>query len=161
MDERVDQRPFSVAWRNFKRMQGSACVFASLVYALAVLRAWNTLDGEPGFKGMVFLLFPAAFFGLAFLVPLIAGPLRRTLKRYVLMSFASGFGQSVISVLVGLGVLAVAAGFIFAQIAAAQDGGRYPAGIFSAYASGIGILFAQLVLAQLLERDEDVRELLG
>ena len=142
-------------------MQGSACAFATLVYGLAVLRAWDALPGQPGFKVAVFLVFPAAFFGLAFLLPLLAGPLRRGLKRYVLMSFAAGFGQSVISVLVGLGVLALAAGFIFFQIGAAQDGGRHPGGMFSAYAAGIGILFAQLVLSRLLERDEGVRELLG
>jgi hypothetical protein len=56
------------AWRNFKRMQASACVFGSLIYGAAVLRAWEALPGAPGMKATFFLLFPAIFFSLAFLV---------------------------------------------------------------------------------------------
>jgi hypothetical protein len=36
-------------------------------------------------------------------------------------------------------------------------GGRYPAGVFSGYAAGIGILLVQAILARDLERDPDVR----
>ena len=39
----------------------------------------------------------------------------------------------------------------------AADGGRYPAGVFSGYAAGIGILAAQAVLVRVLERDPEVR----
>jgi hypothetical protein len=141
-------------------MQGSACLFGSLVYGAAVLRAFDALPGATSFKLTVFLVFPAVFFGLAFIVPLIAAPVRRWLKKYVWMSFAAGFGQTVWSVLGGLGVLAVAAAFIFMQIAGVEDGGRYPAGIFSAYASGVGILFAQAVLTRRLEREPEVRRLI-
>jgi hypothetical protein len=150
----------TAAWRNFKRMQGSACLFGSLIYLAAALRAWEALPGEPRFKATIFLIAPALFFSLAFTVPLVAGPVRRWLKKYVWMSFAAGFGQTVWSVVGGLGVLAFCAGFIFLQIAGAADGGRYPAGIFSAYASGVGILFAQAVLTRLLEREPSVRQLI-
>jgi hypothetical protein len=148
------------AWRNFKRMQGSACLFGSLIYFAAVLRAWDALPGTPGFKAAVFLGFPGVFFALAFAVPLLAGPVRRWLQKYVWMSFAAGFGQTVPSVVGGLGVLAFAAAFIFVQIAGAAEGGRYPAGIFSAYASGVGILFAQAVLTRWLEREPAVRQVI-
>jgi hypothetical protein len=148
------------AWRNFKRMQSSACWFGTLIYVLAVLRAWDVLPGEPRLKLQLFLLFPAVFFLFSLITPLSNGPLRRWLKKYVWMSFAAGFGQTVPSVLGGLGVLAVAAAFVFAQIAGHGNGGRYPAGIFSAYAAGVGILFAQAVLARRLEQEPTVRALI-
>lgn len=148
------------AWRNFRRMQTSACWFGSLIYLLAVLRAWSVLEGAPTLKAQLFLVFPTVFFLFALITPLSNGPLRRWLKKYVWMSFAAGFGQSVPSVLGGLGVLAVAAAFVFAQIAGVSDGGRYPAGIFSAYAAGVGILFAQAVLAARLEHEPEVRRMI-
>jgi amino acid transporter len=100
------------------------------------------------------------FFALRFAVPLLAGPVRRWLQKYVLDELRAGFGQTVPSVVGGLGVLAFAAGFIFVQIAGAAEGGRYPAGIFSAYASGVGILFAQAVLTRWLEREPAVRQVI-
>ena len=148
------------AWRNFKRMQGSACAFGAPIYAAAVLRAWNALPWETQVKTAIVLLFPAVFFSLTFGVPLAAAPIRRVLKRYVWLSFASGFGQTVWSVIGGLGVLAFAASFIFLQIAGVEDGGRPPAQIFSAYAAGVGVLFAQAVLARRLEREPAVRRLI-
>jgi hypothetical protein len=51
---------------------------------------------------------------------------RRWLKKYVWMSFAAGFGQTVPSVVGGLGVLAFAAVFIFLQIAGVEDWGPLP-----------------------------------
>lgn len=141
-------------------MQRSACLFGSLIFFAAVVRAWDVLPGEARMKGYFFLLFPAVFFAFAFIVPLSAGPLRRVLKRYVWMSYAAGFGQSFWSVVGGLGVLAVAAWFVFAQIAGHGDGGRYPSGIFSAYAAGVGVLFAQAVLAWRLEREPDIRRVI-
>jgi hypothetical protein len=152
--------PLKPAWLNFRRMQRSACWFGSLVYLLAVLRAWEVLPGDSALKFQLFLAFPGVFFLFALITPLSNGPLRRWLKKYVWMSFAAGFGQSVPSVLGGLGVLAVAAAFVFAQIAGHSDGGRYPAGIFSAYAAGVGVLFAQALLASRLEREPDVRKMI-
>jgi hypothetical protein len=148
------------AWRNFKRMQASACVFATLIYAAAVLHAWRVLPGAPGLKLAVTLAFPALYFLASFFLPLTIKPLRRLLKRYVWMSFAAGFGQTPISVLAGLGLLAFAAVFIYLQVAGVANGGRYPAGVFSGYGAGIGILFAQALLVLHLEREPKIREII-
>jgi len=141
-------------------MQGSACLFASLVYAGAVLHAWRVLPGTADLKVAVTLMFPAMFFLAAFVLPLQVPPVRRLLKRYVWMSFVAGFGQSPISVLTGLGLLALAAGFIYLQIAGVAHGGRYPAGVFSGYGAGIGVLFAQALLVYALEREPKIRQII-
>jgi hypothetical protein len=141
-------------------MQASACLFASLVYAGAVLHAWRVLPGTASLKGSVTLFFPGFFFLLALLLPLQIGPVRRLLKRYVWLSFASGFGQTPISILSGLGLLGFAAGFIYLQIAGVNHGGRYPAGVFSGYGAGIGVLFAQVLLVYALEREPEVRRII-
>jgi hypothetical protein len=148
------------AWRNFKRMQASACLFASLIYVGAVLHAWRVLPGPDSLKLAVTLAFPAAYFLAAFVLPLQIRPLRRLLKRYVWMSFAAGFGQTPISVITGLGLLAFAAVFIYLQIADVAHGGRYPAGVFSGYGAGIGILCAQALLVYALEREPKIREII-
>lgn len=148
------------AWRTFKRMQGVGCAFASLVYAGAVIHAWRVLPGEANLKAAVTLAFPFLYFLASLILPLVIPPARRVLKRYVWMSFAAGFGQSVWSVASGLGVLAFAAVFIYLQIAGVKGGGRYPAGVFSAYAAGIGILFAQALLVKALEREPRIREII-
>lgn len=148
------------AWRNFKRMQASACLFATLVYAAATLHAWRVLPGDTGLKLAVTLAFPALYFVAALVLPLRIRPLRRLLKRYVWMSFAAGFGQTPVSVLSGLGLLAVAAVFIYLQVAGAAAGGRYPAGVFSGYGAGIGILFAQALLVFALEREPKIRAII-
>ncbi|HTI67537.1 MAG TPA: hypothetical protein VL460_08360 [Caulobacteraceae bacterium] len=148
------------AWRNFKRMQASTCVFATLIYAAAVLHAWRVLPGAVGLKLAVTLAFPACYFLAALLLPLQIRPLRRLLKRYVWMSFAAGFGQTPVSVISGLGLLAFAAVFIYLQVAGVASGGRYPAGVFSGYGAGIGILFAQAFLVLVLEREPKIREII-
>ncbi|OYX31190.1 MAG: hypothetical protein B7Y99_10800 [Caulobacterales bacterium 32-69-10] len=147
-------------WRNFKRMQASACLFATLIYIAAVLYAWRVLPGAPSLKLAVTLAFPALYFAAAFIVPLRVRPVRRVLKRYVWMSFAAGFGQTPISVLSGLGLLGAAAAFIYFQVAGVADGGRYPAGVFSGYGAGIGILFAQALLVLHLEQEPKIREII-
>ena len=148
------------AWRNFKRMQVSACLFGFLVYSLAVVRAYDVLPGDPFLKTFVFVLAPSMFFLMTLTAVFTAGPIRRLLKRYVWLTFAAGFGQTATSVFGGLGLLALAAGAIFFQIARHADGGRYPAGIFSAYAAGVALLVAQTVLCKVLERDPDKRRLI-
>jgi hypothetical protein len=148
------------AWRNFKRMQASACVFATLIYTGAVLHAWRVLPGAWSLKLAVTLAFPAFYFVCALVLPLRIPTLRRLLKRYVWMSFAAGFGQTPISVLTGLGLLAFAAVFIYLQVAGVAHGGRYPAGVFSGYGAGIGILFAQALLVFALEREPKIREII-
>jgi hypothetical protein len=146
------------AWRNFKRMQDSACVVACLIYAGAVLHAWRVLPGPSQTKLVFTLAAPLIFLSLTLLLPLVVGGLRRLLLRYVWLSFKAGFGQTPVSVITGLGLLALAAGFIYLQVAGVAHGGRYPAGVFSAYAAGIGILIVQAVLVRSLERDPEVRK---
>ena len=148
------------AWRGFKRMQASACLFASLVYTGATLHAWRVLPGSARLKMVVTLVFPGLYFLAALVLPLQIAPVRRMLKRYVWMSFSAGFGQTPISVLTGLGLLALAAGFIYMQTAGVAHGGRYPAGVFSGYGAGIGVLFAQALAALALEREPDVRRII-
>lgn len=148
------------AWRNFKRMHASTCVFASLIYVAAVLHAWAVLPGAPGLKLSVTLGFPLAYLAAAFLAPVYVAPIRRMLKRYVWLSFTTGFGQTPVSVLVGLGLIGGAAGFIYWQIHAAAEGGAYPVGAFSAYGAGVGVLFAQAVLVRLLEREPKIRQII-
>ena len=98
------------------------------------------------------------FLFVSFVGPLAAPPLKRGLARYVWMSFQAGFGQTPISVLTGVGLLAAAALFIYWQVWAVGHGGRYPAGVFSGYAAGIGILAAQAILVRALETVPEVRK---
>jgi hypothetical protein len=146
-----------IAWRRFRRMQSSACLLASLIYAWAGVHAWRVLPGSMGLKCAAILIFPAIYLVAALVLPLAIGPLRRLLKRYVWMSFTAGFGQTPMSVLVGLGVLAGAAGFIAFQIADVARGGRYPMSVFAGYGAGIGILMAQSLLTGALEREAEVQ----
>jgi hypothetical protein len=148
---------FIRAWRDFKRMQDVAVAAASLIYAGAVANAFSTLPGGMTLIVQRTLIWPAMFLFLSLAVPLLAGPLRRMLSRYVWLSYQAGFGQTVVSVLSGVGLLSGAALFIYVQVAQAAHGGRYPAGVFSGYAAGIGILLAQAALVRTLERDPDVR----
>lgn len=149
------------AWRVFRRMQGVACLFATLLFAAAGVHAWRVLpDAGTGLKAAMILGFPGLYLLLSLLVPLAVPPARRWLKRYVWMSFTAGFGQSVVSVAVGLGLLALAGAFLYAQIGGAAHGGRYPSGAFSAFGAGLGILFAQALLARALEREPQVRQII-
>jgi hypothetical protein len=141
------------AWRNFRRTQDATLATAALIYAGAVLNAFQRLPGGAELITQRTLLWPGLFFGLALAVPLAFPQLRRGLARYVWQSFLAGFGQSARSVVVGLILLGGAAAFMYWQITAAAHGGRYPAGVFSGYAAGIGVLSAQAVLVRLLQRD--------
>lgn len=148
----------SPAWRNFKRTEDLTVATAVLIYAGAVLHAFDRLPGGPGLIAERTLIWPGIFLSLSLSAPLAIGVLRRTLARYVWMSFQAGFGQSARSILSGVALLAGAAAFMYWQIASAANGGRYPAGVFSGYAAGIGILAAQAALVRVLERHPDVRK---
>lgn len=148
------------AWRTFRRMQIVGTVFAALLYAGVTVHAWSVLDWPQAQKQLVMLWAPLAFAGFTLVTPLAAPFLRRPLKRYVWLSFAAGFGQSVVSIVGGLGVLALAAFFIWLQVHDAQTGGRPPTGIFSAYGAGLGVLGAQLVLCLALQREPKVRKII-
>ncbi len=149
-----------VAWRNFKRMQATACLFASLIFLAAVVHAWRVLPGSASLKLMVTLGFPILYLLASLLAPLFIGPIRRWLKRHMWRSYETGFGQTPISVLTVIGLLAGAAFLIYWQIYKFDDGGRYPAGLFSAYGAGIGLLYAQALIVLGLERDPQVRPLI-
>jgi hypothetical protein len=147
----------AAAWRRFRQIQASTCFTASLIYAWAGVHAWRVLPGSTRLKCAAILIFPAIYLVAALILPLTIAPLRRVLKRYVWMSFTAGFGQTPMSVLGGLSVLAAAAGFIGVQIADVAHGGRYPMGVFAGYGAGIGILIAQSLLTRALEREADVQ----
>jgi hypothetical protein len=148
------------SWRNFRRMQMSTFAAAGLIYAGAVVYAWRQLPGPEELKLQRTILFPTSFLLLSWLLPLLIPGIRKQLSRYVWLSYLAGFGQSVVSVLTGIGLLLGAAGFIYWQVAAVEHGGRYPAGVFSGYGAGIGILVAQILLVRRMERDPEVRPLI-
>lgn len=139
-------------------MQDVAVGAATLIYAGAVLNAFQVLPGGPALIAQRTLIWPGAFLFLSLAVPLLVPALKNILARYVWLSFQAGFGQTPVSVLTGVGLLAAAALFIYWQVWAVQHGGRYPAGVFSGYAAGIGILAAQAVLVRALETVPEVRK---
>lgn len=149
---------FTRAWRDFKRMQDVAVGVAALIYVGAVLHAFQVLPGGSELIIQRTLIWPGLIMFLSLTLPLLVPFLKRLLARYVWLSYQAGFGQTAISVLTGVGLLAVAAGFIYWQVWAVGHGGRYPAGVFSGYAAGIGILAAQAVLVRALETVPDVRK---
>lgn len=147
----------TLAWRNFKRTEDLTVVTAGLIYAGAVVHAFDRLPGGVALIAERTLLWPGVFLSLSLGAPLAVGVLRRTLARYVWMSFRAGFGQTAQSILTGVALLAGAAAFMYWQISSAANGGRYPAGVFSGYAAGIGILAAQAALVRVLEKHPEVR----
>lgn len=146
------------AWRNFKRTEDLTVATAALIYAGAVVHAFNRLPGETTLIAQRTLIWPGIFLSLSLALPLLIGIIRRPLTRYVWMSFQAGFGQTVRSILSGVVLLTAAAAFMYWQISSAANGGRYPAGVFSGYAAGIGILAAQALLVRVLERRPEVRK---
>ena len=142
-------------------MQAAACLFAFGVYAAAAVHAWRVLPQSEDFKSLFTLLFPGVYLQVVLWAVLIVTPVRRWLKRYTWLTFAAGFGRSPTSILTALGVLALAGAFIYLQIGEAQRGGRYPGGLFSAYAAGIGVLCAQALLALRLEQEPKIREIIA
>jgi hypothetical protein len=150
--------PHTSAWRSFKRTQDLTVATAVLIYAGAVAHAFGRLPNDDGVLVQRTLIFPAVFLSLSFTLPLLIGAVRRPLARYVWMSFRAGFGQNLRSILYGVVLLGGAAGLVYWQISNAAAGGRYPAGVFSGYAAGIGILAAQAALVRVLEKHPEVRK---
>lgn len=141
----------------FRRMQDTVLAVASLAYAGAVVRAWSVPPVDSALKLQRTAVFPGVFLALTLLCALGAPVLRRALTRHLWISYRTGFGQSVISVLGGVSVLIAAAGFILWQIHQAAHGNRYPGGAFSGYAAGIGLLAAQSILVRRIEADPVLR----
>lgn len=141
----------------FRGMQDTVLASAGLIYSAAVVRAWAVLPGPDSLKLQRTALFPGLFLALSLAGALGAPIVRKALTRHLWISYRTGFGQSVISVLGGVGVLVALAGLIFLQIHQAAHGGRYPGGAFSGYGAGIGLLLAQCVLVRRIEADPVLR----
>jgi hypothetical protein len=137
-------------------MQYSAFAAAALIYAAAATYAW-TLPWTPKFKLEWMLLYPALYFVATLVIPLAIPPLRRLLETHIWISFRTGFGQSVISVLAVVVVLGAAAAFIWVDTRSAQTGGPFPSSAFAAYAAGVGVLLAQALLVRRIELDPALR----
>jgi hypothetical protein len=141
----------------FRRMQYTAFAAGTLIYAAAGAHAWGVLRGGAAFKLEWMVLYPGVYFLATLVIPLAAPPLRRMLQTHIWISFRTGFGQSVVSVLAVVLVLATAAGFIYVDTAHAATTGRFPESAFSAYAAGLGVLLAQALLVRHIERDPTLR----
>jgi hypothetical protein len=148
------------AWRQFKRVQDTTVLVASLIYAGGVLNAFDRLPASPSVISRITLLWPGGFLFVSLVTPLVVKTFTRVLARYVWLSFQAGFGQTVMSIVIGVGLLGGAAAMMYWQVGLAAAGGRLPAGVFSAYAAGIGILAAQAVLVRVLEKDPGVRKVI-
>jgi hypothetical protein len=152
---------FIAAWRLFRRMQGSALAAACLIYAGAALHAWSVVPATQALKVMGLILAPGVCLVLGVLLPLAIPVIRRWLSTHVWTSFRTGFGQTPVSVISGIGVLGLLAAVIYWQTGQAASGaGRLPGGLFSGYAAGIGVLVAQFVIGRLLERDPTLGRLI-
>jgi hypothetical protein len=149
---------FTRAWRNFKRMQDLTVVAAVLIYAGAVVHAVGRLPGGMSMVLRWTLMWPAVYLLASLVIPLLVGPIKRWLAKYVWMSFQAGFGQTPGSIITGVTLLLGAGLFIYWQVAKAAASGRVGANVFAAYAAGIGILAAQAVLVRALERVPDIRQ---
>jgi hypothetical protein len=138
-------------------MQYSAFAAGALLYAAGVTYAWSVLPWAPAFKLNWLVLYPSCYFLATLVLPLAIPQLRRMLKTHIWISFRTGFGQSVVSVLAVVLVLGVFAAFTYIDTIGATHGGRFPSSAFAAYAAGVGVLLAQAVLVRLIERDPTLR----
>ena len=143
----------SRSWRIFRRMEYSAFAAGALIYAASAADAWGALPGAAVFKLQRILLFPGVFFLMTLVAGLAIPPVRRALQAHLWMSFRTGFGQSVVSVLAVVLVLGLFAVLIYTDTAHAAQGGKFPGSAFCAYAAGVGVLLAQAILDRRLERD--------
>lgn len=143
-------------------MQASVLAVGLLVYAGATLDAWQVLPVGNGLRWKLTVLFPGLYLALTLVGALAIPAARRAITRHLWLSYRTGFGQTVISVLVGLGLLVVLAGVIVWQVhRPLAHGGASPGGAFSGFGAGLGLLIAQVVLLRALEADPAVRDLIG
>jgi len=142
-------------------MQASVLAVGLLVYAGATLDAWQVLPGGADLRWKLTVLFPGAYLALTLVAALAIPAARRAITRHLWISYRTGFGQSVISVLVGLGLLVALAGLIVWQVHQLAHGGVSPGGAFAGFGAGLGLLIAQVVLVRVLESDPAVRDLIS
>ena len=138
-------------------MQASALAVAALVYAGAALQTWRTLPGAVAMKLDRLVLGPGVLATLALLAALLIPVLRTVLIRHLWVSYRTGFGQSVVSVLAGLGLLIAVAGFSLWPFAHGAFGSPAAGAGYSAYAAGIGVLLAEAFLVRRIEADPVLR----
>lgn len=139
------------AWRVFRQMQTSLLAAGLLLYAAAALDAWQVLPLGMALKLRLTLVFPAALMAMTLAATLALPALRRGLRRHLWLSFKTGFGQTLISVIVGLGLVIAGAALIVWQVHHVVSGGTYPSGAFSGFGAGLGVLLAQAILVRGLE----------
>lgn len=147
----------SSSWRIFRRMQDSVLAVGLLVYAAAALDAWRVMPLPATAKLSLTLWFPAGYLALVLAAALIAPPARAAIRRHLWISYRTGFGQTAISVLSGLGLLIAVAGVIVWQVHRLGHGGGSPGGAFSGYGAGLGLLAAQAVQVRAIERSPEAR----
>lgn len=147
----------AAAWIRFRRMQNSLAASGLLAYAAGSLEACRVLPSGVTTALMRTVLVPGGFCLASLSAALFVNPVRALISRHLLASYRTGFGQTVISVIVGLGVIIAAGGFLLWRIELAAHGGRDPAGAFAGFGAGIGLLLAQALLVRRLERDPALR----
>ncbi len=145
------------SWRIFRRMQSTAIAVAGLVYLAAAIEACRLTEPSSSVKLLRIAVSPALCLIVTCVTALAVPPLRGMVLRHLWLSYRTGFGQSVTSVLVGVGVLIGLAGLIFWQTHEASEGGPFPGGAFAGYAAGIGWLVAQRLLLRRMESDPSLR----
>ena len=121
------------------------------------MHAWRVLPGAVGLKLQALLLVPGIYFLATLAIPLAAPPVRRMLSTHIWISFRTGVGQSVISVLSVVLVLGAFASLLYGDTLRAAARGGLPSSAFCAYAAGIGVLMAQALLVRHIERDPTLR----
>ncbi len=139
----------------FRRMQASVLAVGLLVYAAAVLDAWQVLPVGADVKWRLTAIFPGGYFVLTLILALGVPAIRRAILRHLWNSYRTGFGQSVISVIAGLGLLVAVAGLMVWQVHGVSRGGTSPGGAFAGYGAGLGLLLAQVILVPTLEKGRD------
>jgi hypothetical protein len=126
-------------------MQTSLALAAILAYAACALEAWRLPHPSNMPRTAAF---SAGFFVVTLGAALCVPMLRTAIQAHLTTSYRTGFGQGLVSVAVSLTVILAAATFLLWRIHGAAD----PAPAFSAFAAGIGLLVAQVVLVRRLER---------
>ena len=141
----------SPAWRVFHQMQVTVLAAGLLMYAAVTLDAWQVLPLSADQKLRLTMEFPGALLALTLAATLIVPAARRAIRRHLWLSFSTGFGQTLISVVVGLGLVIAVGGVTVWQVHHVATGGSYPGGAFSGFGAGLGVLLAQTFLLRGLE----------
>lgn len=146
-----------IGWQNFRRMQDTVATVAGLAYAGLALEGWRAFHAPETFKLERLVILPGALALCALAGALLIGPLRRALMRHLWVSYRTGFGQTAISVLGGVGVLIVLALLSLWPLLFPDKTGPHLGSGFSAYGAGIGLLWAEAILVRRLEADPVLR----